>query len=109
MTTAELHTENPDTDSRLRSRQDEFAALLGVDPESLRHLEFCKHCDGEDAQWNDLPFDVLDMDGLGQEDFDEAAEYRGQVGESMCLQCDGTGFKSGSFELTPEDWQQLGR
>ncbi|HEY8108659.1 MAG TPA: hypothetical protein VIF43_01470 [Patescibacteria group bacterium] len=108
MPVAELHLDNPEMAERLRSRQDEFAALLGVEPETLRHLEFCDCCHGEDCWWADLTDDVLDWYGLNLADYDESCEYRADVAGAECGPCGGTGFKGGSFDLTVEQWHQLG-
>lgn len=107
MTTVELPVENPEA-AELRSRQDEFAALIGADPESLRHLEFCPDCGGKEYEWNDWSFDVTDRYGLNLESLDEADQYRAHFTESRCQPCDGTGFADGSFELTLEEWERLG-
>lgn len=109
MTTAELQSENPERVQELRQRQEEFAAIIGVDSESLRHLKFCKHCGGEDYEWNDWSFDVTNRYGLDLDGLDEADEYRAHFTESRCQFCDGTGFNGGSFELTAEEWQWLGQ
>lgn len=88
----------------LKDRQEQFAALLGVSPEQLRHLQFCDDCGGDDYQWTDWCTselqDTLDFINTPE----DALKYRAYLADIACKSCDATGFKDGSFQLEVEQW-----
>lgn len=91
----------------LRFRQKQFGALLNIDPEELKFLEFCKQCGGHDYQWTDWTGTEIDVVGLDIQNIDEAIDYRSYLAASCCEACDGTSFEGGSFDLTNEQWTNL--
>jgi hypothetical protein len=92
----------------LRDRQDQFAALLRVEPEQLRHLQFCGDCGGYDYQWTDWTISPLPMLGFIKSR-EDATDYRNYLAESACKSCDASGFEGGSFEFEIEQWLTLGQ
>lgn len=93
----------------LEARQNQFAALLGIDdPEQLRHLQFCGDCGGQDYQWTDWATSELPMLGFIK-NHQDALDYRTYLAETACKSCDATGFEAGSFELSIEQWLKLGK
>lgn len=94
----------PDEAERLAFLQDQFGALLGVEPELLRGLEFCSKCKGFNYQWTDWGTVSLDLDFENEY---EAHEFRTEVAQEKCEACDGSGFKGGTFDFYKEDWLDL--
>lgn len=92
----------------LKSRQDQFGALLEITPEKLRHLEFCDTCRGDDYEWTDWSSNDLELSEL-KVDSSEDIAYRNYLASLACKECDGTGFEGGSFQLTQEEWINLGQ
>ena len=96
----------------LKDRQNQFATLLGVEPEQLRELRFCSHCGGGDYEWTDYSMDEMDATPLQlvtrEGEIVDLGEYRGYLADSVCQNCDGTGFEGGSFLLEKKDWLILG-
>ena len=93
--------------AELEFRQEQFGALLGLDPELLRGLKFCKICKGFDYQWTN--WSQTEVDGtLGLETPEDAYDYRIYLLDQKCTDCDGSGFEGGNFELlNKEGWLNL--
>jgi hypothetical protein len=87
---------------QLHKRQTEFAAMLGIDPESIRHLKLCSECGGQDYQWTDWSISEIDTEGLGIEDLNSAADYRAYLADNFCKACNGSGFEGASPYLNAE-------
>ncbi|OGM55836.1 hypothetical protein A3E46_00060 [Candidatus Woesebacteria bacterium RIFCSPHIGHO2_12_FULL_46_16] len=98
--------------SELKDRQNQFAVLLGLDPERLRGLKFCSHCGGEDYEWTDYSMDEMDATPLqlvtSKGKLVDLREYRSYLADSVCQNCDGTGFEGGSFSFNEDAWCSLG-
>ncbi len=92
----------------LKFRQDQLATMLGIDPELLRGLSFCRQCGGAEYDWDDLS--CMDIgDQFSDEPNFDFGEYRSQIAEKTCQACDGSSFEGGSFELSVEEWIALGQ
>lgn len=103
-----LSSEHERPDGAASSWQREFAAVLGVDAESLRGLPACSRCGGYDYVWTDWSFEDAMMETGIVKSQQEADEYRAYLAD-VCGDCDGTGFKGGSFDMTTEEWVELAR
>jgi len=78
-------------------RQNHFAPLIRVQPDTLRPLVFCRTFGGEDFLCTDWEVSEL-PDGI-YETPQEAIDYRSYLAKSACLACQATGFEGGSPEL----------
>jgi hypothetical protein len=99
-----LSKEAPD----LKDRQQQFAVLIGINPEYIKGLEFCNHCGGLDCEWTDWSGCEIDVQGLDIESVEQAIDYREYLSSLRCKFCDGTGFEGGSFKMSNKDWIVMG-
>jgi hypothetical protein len=91
----------------LHGMQDQFSAILGVDPELLRGLELCGTCGGFNHRWEDVTsFDMGEHHDIGNS-AQEYQEYRHQIAENTCDACEGSGFEGGSWRFSPDEWVTL--
>jgi len=91
----------------LHEMQDQFSAILGVDPELLRGLELCGTCGGFNHRWEDVTsFDMGEHHDIGNS-AQEYQEYRHQIAENTCDACEGSGFEDGSWRFSPDEWVTL--
>lgn len=97
-------TENLLERDYLADRQNQFAAVLGVEAELLRHLELCMTCNGQDYEWTDW-----DVSEVTDSCIDDPAAYRSYLADTCCKDCGGTGFEGGSFKLDTQQWLTLGQ
>lgn len=89
-------TVKPNTE--LLVRQINFAALLGVNLETVLDLQFCDACGGEDYQWTDWSLTQLELEeGVST---DKVMKYRNYLAQTACKGCGATGFKGGKTLLT---------
>lgn len=94
--------------TELESRQNQFATLFEpvINPERLRGLTFCSHCGGEDYQWTDWTGTAIDPNIF--DEGDDPRDYRTYLSETCCKICEGTGFEGGSWDLSVEEWLNIG-
>jgi hypothetical protein len=100
--------EHRETELQVTTRylQDQFAVLLGINPEQLRGLKLCPNCLGIDYQWTDICFSNLAAEMMEELSFD-FDEYRAQHADAACKACDASGFKNGNFSMTTDEWIEL--
>ncbi len=94
--------------AELKDRQNQFGSILEIDPEKLRQLEFCNTCRGDDYEWTDWASSAIEWGELEGDSRDDIA-YRNYLASLVCKECEGTGFESGNFRLTQEEWINLGQ
>jgi len=103
-----MERDNKKLTEKLRDRQNQFGALVDISPEKLRGLKFCNDCDGVDHEWTDWTGTEIDAEGLEIYTIKEVIEYRAYLASVSCQTCGGTGFEGGSFQLSIDQWLNLG-